>query len=68
MTTAAEDERNFMYGQPLGDNNGLKHQGSISKRIADYIKPSKSGHEVAQEAWMAGRANRRSVIAGVAEE
>ncbi|KAE9571079.1 hypothetical protein CGMCC3_g12723 [Colletotrichum fructicola] len=68
MTTAAEDERNFMYGQPLGDNNGLKHQGSISKRIADYIKPSKSGQEAAPEDWMAGRANRRSVIAGVAEE
>ncbi|KAF4837439.1 hypothetical protein CGCSCA4_v012023 [Colletotrichum siamense] len=68
MTTAAEDERNFMYGQPLGDNNGLKHQGSISKRIADYIKPSKSGQEAAQEDWMAGRTNRRSVIAGVAEE
>ncbi|KAF6844257.1 hypothetical protein CMUS01_01312 [Colletotrichum musicola] len=68
MSTAAEDERNLIHGQPVGQR-ALKHQTSISKRIAEYIKPPKSAPEPAYDDWLgtSGRANRRSFITGVAE-
>ncbi|KAF9880223.1 hypothetical protein CkaCkLH20_02177 [Colletotrichum karsti] len=47
----------------------LKRQASISKRFSDYIKPPKPSGDAAKDDWMVtGRANRRSIIAGVAEE
>ncbi|KAF6807733.1 hypothetical protein CSOJ01_08013 [Colletotrichum sojae] len=75
MSTAAEDERNLINGQPVGETlpvdgqRVLQHQTSISKRIAEYIKPPKSAPEPAYDDWLgtSGRANRRSFITGVAE-
>ncbi|OHE90805.1 hypothetical protein CORC01_13911 [Colletotrichum orchidophilum] len=70
------------YGEPLrkpslshsasvgaDGKRGLRHQGSVSKRISDYIKPPKPYQEATYEDWMppSGRANRRSVIAGISE-
>ncbi|KAK1624524.1 hypothetical protein BDP81DRAFT_437731 [Colletotrichum phormii] len=46
---------------------GLRHQGSVSKRISDYLKPPKPSQEATYEDWPSGRANRRSVIAGISE-
>lgn len=46
---------------------GLRHQGSVSKRISDYIKPPKPSQQATYEDWPSGRANRRSVIAGISE-
>ncbi|OHW95929.1 hypothetical protein CSPAE12_05505 [Colletotrichum incanum] len=78
---AAGDERRLMssdfYGQPTvahgsgvdaDGKRGLRHQGSVSKRISDYIKPPKPSSEPTYEDWPTGRANRRSVIVGVSEE
>ncbi|GKT51960.1 uncharacterized protein ColSpa_12141 [Colletotrichum spaethianum] len=78
---AAGDERRLtaadFYGQPTAAHDsgvdedgkmGLRHQGSVSKRISNYIKPPKPSSQPAYEDWPTGRANRRSVIAGVSEE
>ncbi|GKT59823.1 hypothetical protein ColTof4_11041 [Colletotrichum tofieldiae] len=78
---AAGDERRLIssdfYGQPTvahgsdvdaDGKRGLRHQGSVSKRISNYIKPPKPSSQPTYEDWPTGRANRRSVIVGVSEE
>ncbi|KAK2002981.1 hypothetical protein LX36DRAFT_651623 [Colletotrichum falcatum] len=66
------------YGPPTGANGssgddadatrGLRNQGSVSKRISNYIKPPKPSGEPVYEDWPTGRTNRRSVIVGAIGE
>ncbi|KAL0945000.1 uncharacterized protein CTRU02_202887 [Colletotrichum truncatum] len=76
MSYAADDERNLFYVQPVekgasDTRRELRHQGSVSRRISEYIKPPKQHRGSGYDEWLApggGRANRRSIITGVSEE
>ncbi|KAK1981371.1 hypothetical protein LZ30DRAFT_592854 [Colletotrichum cereale] len=59
---------NSSSGDDADGARGLRHQGSVSKRISNYIKPPKPSAQPAYEDWPLGRANRRSVIVGAIGE
>ncbi|OLN87529.1 hypothetical protein CCHL11_06118 [Colletotrichum chlorophyti] len=83
MSTTADDERHMLlnsasfnananigYSASAESQKALRRHSSVSRRIADYIKPPKPTFEPsAYDIWLSppatGRANRKSIIAGV---
>ncbi|EFQ33736.1 uncharacterized protein GLRG_08880 [Colletotrichum graminicola M1.001] len=55
-------------GDDADATRGLGRQGSVSKRISQYIKPPKPSAQPTYEDWPTGRANRRSAIVGAIGE